>query len=53
MDHTELYFAIQNIGTFIALGLAALAVLCYLIVIAVCKWDDWRYKRNQKKNKRK
>ena len=53
MKQTELYFAIQNIGTFIALGLVAVVVLCNLIVIAACKWDDWRYKRNQKKNKRK
>lgn len=53
MKQIELYFAIQNIRTFIALALAALAVLSCLVVIVACKLDDWLYKRNQKKNKRK
>ena len=53
MKQTELYFAIQNIGTFIGLGLLALIVLMYLTLFVFCKLDDLRYKRKQKKNKRK
>jgi prolipoprotein diacylglyceryltransferase len=50
MNHTELYFAIQNYGLFIALGIFTAAVLYLLIAIAFLKLKEWRYKRKQRKN---